>query len=249
MTYLQFSIDDTADIVKELTEKRPASVFQIERLAFLKGLHEQYGAIFSLYAFYRGEDGFTLSLLPDCYRAELQANADWLRWGAHSTDKTSSFATTDGAFEYERIWAALTRFAGEESLDFCFRPHFFVIDPAVLRSLLERGICRGVHCPDDDRKCHDFTAEEKSTLEGEGILEKDGLLYIKTQTRLENLAVDALGGFLEGLKGKRVLSIFTHECFLAEEETREKLRTICAFAERAGWEFAFPLKNGRKGIY
>ncbi len=240
VAYIQLSIDDTADILRELTVRSYASIFEEERLAFLKGLHEEYGATVSLYAFYQGENGFALSGVPTRYKAEWRANANWLRLGAHSTHKKSSFAGEDGVAEYERIYQEFMRFAGKECIDPCFRPHFFVIAPAVLRTLREKDLASGVHCPDDERACHSFTAEEEQTLAAEGYLCKEGIAYIKTQTRLENLSEETFDNFLAGLNGKKFVSVFTHESCLAYEVILKRLQAVCAYAKGRGFVFAFP---------
>ncbi len=102
-TYIQFSIDDTISILKELTEKRPYSIFDIERFRFLKSLRDEYGCAFSMYAFFEDDKGFNLSAVTNEYKSEFIKHSNWLKYGVHSTNKNSSFADSDGVCEYKRI--------------------------------------------------------------------------------------------------------------------------------------------------
>ncbi len=240
-THIQFSVDDAIGILKELTEKQPQSLFEIERFAFFRGLRQEYGITVSFYAFFEEESGFTLFDVTDKYKKEFEENADWLKFGVHSTNRSSSFSQTDGLTEYERIYQALIRIAGEKSMDLCFRPHFFAIDSNLLRELKRRSLAVGVHCPDDERKCHTFSPQEKERLNKKGYLVKEDIVYVKTQTRIENLTDETFLRFLQSLKGKEVLSLFTHECFLENEEIRDRIKGVCQFAKEKAFCWSFPM--------
>lgn len=239
-SYIQFSIDDTLAVLKELTQKRPSSVFEIQPFQFFKQLHTQYGLVVSFYAFFEDDDNFTLAEVTDTYKSEFAANSDWLKFGVHSTNKRTSFIKEDGVAEYRRIHAQLKRIAGETCIDTCFRPHFFAIGETTLRTLKEENLAQGVHCPDDDRKSHAFTLEEKISLEAEGFLQKDGIAYIKTQTRLEQVSDENISELFEKWKHKKMLSVFTHEYCLGREDIRRRIEAVCRFAEKNKLTWAFP---------
>lgn len=75
--YFHLSFDDTMNSLKNLTSSAPyKSVFEEPFFAYLKGLHEKYGAKFSLYTYLNILEGVT-----DKYQSELGAASDWLKFG------------------------------------------------------------------------------------------------------------------------------------------------------------------------
>ena len=84
-----FFIDDTIWCFRDLTRLRPKSMFDNPFFAPLKECHEKFGLKLQLNIFYRtdffyGLDEFTLADMTDAYKAEWQANKDWLKLGFHS---------------------------------------------------------------------------------------------------------------------------------------------------------------------
>ena len=84
-----FVIDDVIWVFRDLTRKRPASLFENPFLACLKKAHDLYGLKVQLNIFFKtdnyyGNDSFSLADMTDAYKNEWEQNADWLKFGFHS---------------------------------------------------------------------------------------------------------------------------------------------------------------------
>ena len=88
--YIHFSVDDTIELFKDITNNEYSSVFEQPTLALLKQIHDEYGVKVSLYVYYgddvEDESAFCLERVPDKYREEFDANSDWIRFGFHASD-------------------------------------------------------------------------------------------------------------------------------------------------------------------
>ena len=87
--FASFFIDDAIWFLRDLARTRPASLFDVPFLKQLKESHDRFGLKLQINLFYRtdffyGMDEFSLKEVPDTYKAEFQANKDWLKLGFHS---------------------------------------------------------------------------------------------------------------------------------------------------------------------
>lgn len=97
------SFDDVYLVFKDLSENASvySSIFENEFLAWLKKMHETYGAKFSLYCFYTDtSDGWTLDDATGKFAAEFKSNADWLRFGFHAHQQGINYA--DGSARHDK---------------------------------------------------------------------------------------------------------------------------------------------------
>ena len=96
------------------------TIFEDPFLALYRDLHETYGTYVHMHIYYENDDGsFNLSMFPDKYKAEFQANGDWLKFTFHSRkDKPDSpykFASYEQVMrEGKQVEAEILRFAGPE---------------------------------------------------------------------------------------------------------------------------------------
>ena len=80
-----FYIDDNIFVFTDLAKERPKSAFDHFYLKGLKDIHDKYGTKFSLNCFYHNaHHEFLLKDMPDIWKSEFQANADWLKFSFHS---------------------------------------------------------------------------------------------------------------------------------------------------------------------
>lgn len=87
-----FFIDDVLWVFRDLTRKRPASLFDNEYMAMLKRAYDEYGVKVQLNAFYKtsfwyGDDEFSLSDMTDAYKKEWEEASHWLKIGFHSKEE------------------------------------------------------------------------------------------------------------------------------------------------------------------
>jgi len=121
----RLSLDDNIWWVQDAAKHRYKHLFDTPYLALLRDVHEKYGTkiLANLYYSCPEHGGFCLTEMPDCYKAEFQANADWFRLGFHA--RTDSPAHIYENVDYdtlnrdiENVRREVFRFAGEE----CWAP-------------------------------------------------------------------------------------------------------------------------------
>jgi len=96
------------------------SIFDDPFLRLYKDLHDRYGTYVHMHIYYETEDGsFNLTMFPDKYKKEFQANGDWLKFTFHAkADKPDSpyqYASYEQVMEEGRqVEREILRFAGAE---------------------------------------------------------------------------------------------------------------------------------------
>jgi hypothetical protein len=143
-----FFIDDHIFFFNDLAKERPASLFDQFYLKFLREMHEKYGTKFTLNTFFRDDhdaNGFTLREMPDCYKAEWQDNADWLRLAFHAYSEFPDrpYQNTNAqklADDYDLLQAEMERIAGPESIIPPVVIHWAMMRPECYQVLRERGV-------------------------------------------------------------------------------------------------------------
>ena len=115
--------DDVIWLFRDLTRQRPKRLLDNPFLAALKKAHDLYGMKVQLNCFYRldffyGTDEFTLAEMTDAYKAEWQANKDWLKLGFHSMQEFPDYPFINADYAdmkraLDRIGGEIRRFAGE----------------------------------------------------------------------------------------------------------------------------------------
>ena len=82
-------VDDCIWFLRDIARMKPKSIFDTPYLGGFKKIHDATGLKVQFNLFYRtdffyGMDEFSLADMPDTYKAEFQANADWIKFGLHS---------------------------------------------------------------------------------------------------------------------------------------------------------------------
>ena len=117
----RLSFDDNIRFLADIAAHKDTyqSVFENPYLALLCRLHDEYGAKMHLNLFYASADGtFTLANMPDTYRREFTANADWLRFSFHAQGEWPDrpYLTDNGdtlTADLTKTAKEIIRFAGE----------------------------------------------------------------------------------------------------------------------------------------
>lgn len=145
-----FFIDDTICVMRDLTRQRPASLFDNPFMKMLKKGHDDYGMTVQLNLFYRtdffyGDDEFTLADMTDAYKAEFEANTDWLRLAFHAKQEFPDYPYVNATYDdvkanYEAIVNEIKRFAGEGSVSPAICPHWLPISKAGCHALADCGV-------------------------------------------------------------------------------------------------------------
>ncbi len=144
-----FFIDDVIWVFRDLARKKPSSIFDNEYFKMLKRAHDDHGLTVQLNLFYRtdyfyGTDEFTLAEMPDIYKPEFEANADWLRFSFHAKQEFPDYPHVNATYDdvkkdYLAIFNEVKRFAGEKSWALGIIPHWIPMSKAGCQALADCG--------------------------------------------------------------------------------------------------------------
>ncbi len=152
------SVDDNILCFYDLTvnQDQYQSIFDNPYLAIYKKAHDLYGAKVLLNVFYEFDRAaaacfsgdrpdFNLSMMTDRFKAEWEANADWLKLSFHSRaempDKPYLLAAPETIIEdYHTVRREIFRFAGEKSFSYDMTMlHWGEGNPACVAALRDLG--------------------------------------------------------------------------------------------------------------
>ena len=145
-----FFIDDAIWFLRDLTRKRPKSMFDDPFLAPMKECHEKYGLKLQINLFYRtdffyGMDEFKLTDVTDAYKDEWQANKDWLRLGFHSLQEFPDYPWINIGYDdvkklFAMIHGEIVRFSGDGVFTDALVPHWCPMSREGCIALKDSGI-------------------------------------------------------------------------------------------------------------
>lgn len=145
-----FYIDDTIWVLRDITRQKPASLFDNSFMKMLKTAHDKYGMKVQLNLFYRtdsfyGYDMFSLADVTDAYKAEFEANSDWLKLAFHALEEFPDYPHVNASYEdtkwlFENIEKEVFRFAGEKSFAYSVCPHWLPMSKAAVKALKDCGV-------------------------------------------------------------------------------------------------------------
>ena len=140
----RFSTDDNCRFLAEIAKNRYDSIFDAPYMALWRDMHEEYGTRVQHNLFFE-HDGFDLTQMPDSYRDEWRANADWMRLTFHSGASQPRNPYIDATGEqivqdYDLVTREIQRFAGPELLSPFTTIHWGEVTLEGCRALRERGV-------------------------------------------------------------------------------------------------------------
>lgn len=243
-SYAHFSLDDTINIFEDLYVNKYNSIFENETLQFLRELHDNSGAVFSLYCFYE-KQGFNLSMLDSRYADEFQKNADWLKLGFHGKNEETSYERMDyeSAYaDYKILIENLLRITGDSiCIDHVPRISFYQGSEECMRAFgdSKEGI-KGALSADDDRLSYYFQEDINYLIKNSEQYrdEKESLTFFHTDLRIEN--EEHMNNIESILKHNEELLIFTHEWQLNNPDIIRKISELCDFLYENNIYFDYP---------
>ncbi len=148
--YAYFFIDDVIWCMRDITRIKPVSIFDVPFMSMLKKAHDLYGLTVQLNLFYRtdfyyGNDEFTLSDMTDAYKAEWEANSDWLKLAFHAKQEFPDYPYVNASYvdvkaNYEMVINEIKRFAGENSIAHVVCPHWLPVSKEGCQALYDCGV-------------------------------------------------------------------------------------------------------------
>lgn len=227
--YVHFSIDDTIDIFKDISnnEDNYNSIFDNSTLKYLKKLHDNYDAKFSLFVFY-DYSGFNLDDCTFKFKNEFIENSDWLRFGFHSYSSTSDYSKDLNFYkDYNKTVEQLKLIVGEESITYTIRTDKFKMSIDNLANANKNGIMlTGLLSADSSSRNSYYLSEKENQqlfLDDYYFDEKNNLKFYNTDIRIEN--VNLLFVSKENLQDD-ILVVFTHEWALSDYNMM-KMEILC----------------------
>jgi hypothetical protein len=261
LKFMHISVDDVNIMLKELSDKNYKTIYQHEIFNFLKSMHDQYGAVFSLYCFYQNPEDplWTLSNMTDQYRNEFEKASSWLKFGFHAQHSSTKYNETvnpETALEhYTTFVDAVRKFAGSASIDRIPRIHYFMGNKEQTRKWknAEYGV-EGFLSADDTREVNGYlNANERSILEKYPFYyeAEEKLYFLKTNFRLERISnvhkeleVLSMAEAHDAQHSMRI--IFTHENPLRQEQIQDRLEDCCRWALDNHYIFMYPMQFVRQ---
>ncbi len=125
MMKYRFTLDDNIWCFQDLAKNAGVyrSLFDNPWFGLLRRMHERYGTKFHLNIYRQCPEhgGFDLSMMPERYKDEFRASADWMRMSFHADANLPDHPYLFSSYEQfyrECAWVneQILRFAGEESL-------------------------------------------------------------------------------------------------------------------------------------
>lgn len=228
MIKIHISIDDCLASLKYLTINKDKynSIFELYFYGKLKEYHDIYGAKFSLY-FYEESKGFNINQVTDKFKKDFYDNKEWLKIGFHGSESLSvNNDNTESTFitVYNNFIEAIKKFAHVDCITDIIRLHRFMGNDNEITFLKDKGI-KSLLVADDNRISYNLTIEENEILNRNYKIEKDGMMYIKTNLRLEKMSsnIDEIHKY----KKEPIVTIFTHEwAFKNEFSKLDKILSI-----------------------
>lgn len=245
-----FFIEDNVWFLRDLNRDRPNSVFEHPYLAMLKSLHEKYGTKVQLDIFFSTE-GFNLSQMTDQYKAEWQANSDWLCFGFHARSEFPGFMYKEASYnevceDCQKIHREILRFAGEECLSLYTSVHFAAISEEGKRALKDcgikgmidlfafKGIEESAYGIAFDDKSEPFTYDEKS-----------GFYYYNNDMIINLYTLDEIDEFVANIPKKPLTLVMIHEQYFYDyyaayqPDYAEKLDRVMGLLQDRGCKSVF----------
>ena len=145
-----FYIDDNIFAFQQLAEIKPKSLFDIPFFGMLKDIHDKYGLKLQLNLFYElskehNRGTFTLAEVPDTYKSEWEANADWFRLAYHAKKEFPHVPHVnidyDEMYEtFKNIEREVFRFAGEKTFTYATCAHWLPVSKEGVQALYDCGV-------------------------------------------------------------------------------------------------------------
>lgn len=217
-----FTLDDNIRFLAESACAGYTSLFQHPYLRLFQRMHRKYDAKFQFNMFYSyAPGGFSLADAPECWRQELEANADWLRFSFHARHNAPPFPYEGAEPEvliedYREVMKQLVRIAGCAATDATTTIHYVAATKDACRALEAQGV-RGLigmfyDLPGKEALRYYLTPEQAAQCRESGLWAdpETGLTFAKNDAVLNTLELEQILPALAG-KTKRFYHVMIHE--------------------------------------
>jgi hypothetical protein len=268
----RFSLDDNVRFLSDIAQEPDSfpSLFDHWYLGFWKRMHEEYGTKVHCNIYYQEcwsvlpegqEPWFNLSLMPDSYRDEWQANADWFRLSFHARedkpDRIYQNATYDEmAHDFEQVMGEIERFAGKDVTSNFTTVHWAEAPLEACRALRDRGI-EGLlglfvtNAPDSTFTRYYLSPEMGQHIAGREAWKDmdEAIVFISCDSVVNGLALANINAYLDDVEANPhtadMLELLIHEQYFRRElriyqpDVLDKVETAIRWASDRGYEPTF----------
>ncbi len=222
----RFSIDDNSFFLRDVAEKKYASLFDCFYLKMLHNLHKQYGVKFTVNIYYTTGDDFKLPQFPDRYKGEWRDNANWMKLAFHAyadkPDRPYQDAPPEKLIaDLDLVASEIRRFAGEETYAPPTVIHWGMTRHSAFKPLVSRGVkvlsgyfakMNGVW--DVNYRWDDVRSEYLSRHDAWKDFES-GIVFSRVDIVCNSVPLSQIAGTLEPLakdpNTAEIMDLFTHE--------------------------------------
>ncbi len=241
-----FSVDDVFKCLIEVADKK-MPLFEHPFFAFLKTLHNRYGAHVSLYLFYEATvDGSerTLEEIPDL-KAQL-AEEKWLSFGPHALNyETPPYQQSpeEQVNTFEKIYAQIERFVGKAAFSDLVRLQYYSESFELAKYFKEKGV-KALFSTDRQVGTHRMPKSVALELLEKGAAGYNGMDFIRTMFRVEFFAEENLSKervlerFNQAVKKYGFLIFYSHEVDMTQEKGRVMAKLMFEAADFLGLKSA-----------
>lgn len=216
--FYEIFVDNTILFLEEIDRNKDVytSIFDSPILNSFKVIHDQYGTVWTFCIFYEIDQGcvnmipnasdrtgrrvgWNISQMTDKFKAEFEANSDWLRFNYHCWNHSTMLANTerDLGADYAATRTEVRRFAGEKSwIDFRSKMHNYSATLLQQQQIRAQGVKVVVFSPQHTQyNGYGCTIEQRDAIWGKGELYRadTGLLYSTSTARVENIVLNMEG--------------------------------------------------------
>ena len=255
----RFSTDDNCRFLAEIARERPDSIFEHPYMALWRDMHEKYGTRVHHNLFFEHED-FDLTQMPDSYRDEWQANADWLRLTFHSRaneprDPYINATAEQIVRDFDLVTRQIERFAGPELLSPFTTVHWGEATVEGCRALRARGILGlvGYFIFRDGRPAVSYYLDAEMTqymnTHDYWYDTREGIFFVKHDMVVNNVAPEHVVPGLESLAADpnqtEVMELMIHEPQFYpgwsgyRPDYRERVETAIRWVTENGYKSVF----------
>ncbi|MCW5979934.1 MAG: hypothetical protein KIT09_17770 [Bryobacteraceae bacterium] len=257
----RFSTDDNIWFLRDIARNagRYGSIFENPYLAMWRGMREKYGARIHFNIYYE-TDGFNLSMMPDKYKPEWQANQDWIRltFHARANDPDRPYIHASGekvGEDYRLVTREIERFAGKQLLSPATTVHWGETTLDGARALRKEGIkiLAGYFRLQDGRPSVSYylPLEQVRYLMGRDYWKdtREDLIFIRHDIVINTVPLDQIDAWLERIAAdphqSEVMELMIHEQYFYpdyvayEPDYRERVERAIQWVTRRGYKSVF----------
>lgn len=257
----RFSVDDCIWFLRDIALYAERSIFENGFVRFWRELHERYGLKVQFNIYYEDLDtGWTLERMPDRFRDEWRAHAEWLRLTFHARADRPEMPYVRAGYEqvaqdYRLVTEQIVRFAGSEVVSACTTLHWGMATREGCRALKDNGVeaLVGYFEMRDGKPWVAYYLDEERTryLNAHDTWRdaETGLLFIKHDLVLNSYPLEAIVPRLNTVYANadesEVLELMIHEQYFYprfewyQPDAAEKVRLAAEWVTAHGYRWAF----------